>query len=258
MNDKILKLIDFFDGKTVAVAFSGGTDSAALLHILKRYASAKITAFTFHGAHIPAKEFARAKNFCKKFNVNHKIIPVDIFKIENLENSDRCYFCKKNIFEILKQEAKKIGAQIICDGTNIDDKNDYRPGMKALAELEIFSPFLEFKIGKKEIFDYLAKQNLNELAEPSNACLLSRIGYGLNFSEKLLKQIDDFENYLRALGFKQVRARIHSDILRIEIEKKDFPRFFEKIDEINKRAEHVGKKHVALDLNGYRTGSMNE
>ena len=257
MNDKIKNFHDYFNNLTVLAALSGGTDSIALLHILKKHTNADVTAVTITGAHIPEKEITRAKNFCEKFSVKHKILPVDIHKINGLDDKDRCYFCKKSIFSLLKNMAKNIGANIIVDGSNIDDKNDYRPGMKALKELDVFSPFLHFGWSKNNIFDYLKEQNLDEFISPSNACLISRISYGSDFTDELLREIDKFENFLRSLGFKQVRARIHNDIIRIEIEKERFNIFFEQINLIKKSAEKLNKKFVTLDLNGFRSGSMN-
>ncbi len=259
MINKINKLANFFTGKKILVAFSGGTDSTALLHILKSLLEIKVIAVTVKGAHISEIELNRAKEFCKRFNINHKIVSVNILEIKKIKENDknRCYYCKTHIFTLLKDFAKKINADIIADGTNMDDKGDYRPGMKALKELDIFSPFLYFGIGKKEIFDYLKEQKLDEFIQPSNACLISRINYGLDLSEGLLYKIDKFEFFLRGMGFRQVRARIHSDSVRIEIEKERFSDFFNHIDEIKKQAELLGQKFVTLDLEGYRTGSLN-
>jgi len=185
---------------------------------------------------------------------------VDILKVDGLEKNDknRCYYCKTKAFTLLKDEAKKLNADIVADGTNIDDKGDYRPGMKALKELDIFSPFLHFKIGKKEIFDYLKNQNLEKLIQPSNACLISRVAYGEKLSEDLLIKIDTAEEFLRELGFVQVRARIHNDLVRIEVEKEKFPDFFRLSEKINEKFKNLGFKFVTFDLDGYRTGSMND
>ena len=259
MTEKLKNLTGFLKEKKILVAFSGGTDSTALLHILKSTADVNVTAVTVQGAHIPEIELNRAISFCKKFNIEHKIVKVDVLKIKELKESDikRCYYCKTHIFTLLKEMAGKVNADIIADGTNLDDKGDYRPGMQALKELDIFSPFLYFKIGKKEIFDYLKEQNLDEYIQPSNACLISRINYGTEVSEELLYKIDEFEDSLRRLGFRQVRARIHTNLLRIEIEEDKFKDFFIHLDEIKSKAELLGKKFVTLDLQGYRTGSMN-
>jgi len=258
--NKIKNLIEFFNKKKVLVAYSGGTDSSALLHILNSVNKVKLTAITIKGAHVPNLELERSKKFCKKIAINHKILEVDIFKIDGLKKNDknRCYFCKKEIFSLLKIEAKKLNADFIIDGTNFDDKGDYRPGMKALEELEIFSPFLYFKIGKKEIFDYLDSQNLEEFKQPSNACLISRIDYGGEISEKVLEKIDIAEEFLRKLGFRQVRTRIHKNLVRIEIEKEKFPDFFKLSEKINNKLKSLGFKFVTFDLEGYRTGSLNE
>ncbi len=260
MIDKIKKLVEHFNGKKVLVAYSGGSDSSALLHILKSSPNIEVHAITIKGAHIPEKEFIRAIGFCEKFNINHKVLMVDILKVDGLERNDknRCYYCKTKAFTLLKEEAEKLNADIVADGTNVDDKGDYRPGMKALKELDIFSPFLHFEIGKKEIFDYLKNQNLEEFIQPSNACLISRVAYGEKLSEELLIKIDTGEEFLRKLGFVQVRARVHKDLVRIEVKKEKFSDFFPLSEKINEKFKKLGFKFVTFDLEGYRTGSMNE
>ncbi len=260
MIDKIKKLVEHFNEKKVIVAYSGGSDSSALLHILKSSPKVDVIAITIKGAHIPELELNRAKKFCKKFGVEHKILKVDILKVDGLLKNDknRCYFCKTKAFSLLKDEAKKLNADFVADGTNLDDKGDYRPGMKALKELGIFSPFLHFQIGKKEIFDYFDYQNLEEFKQPSNACLISRVDYGEELSEALLKKIDIAEGFLRKLGFRQVRTRVHNNLVRIEIEKEKFPDFFKVSEKINNKLKSLGFKFVTFDLEGYRTGSLNE
>jgi len=260
MTKKIKNLVEFLNRKKVLAAYSGGSDSSALLHILSSEPDIEVTAVTIKGAHIPEIEFNRAVKFCKEFNIEHKVLKVDILKVNGLKNNgtDRCYHCKSKAFSLIKEEAEKLNADIIADGTNLDDKGDYRPGMKALKELNIFSPFLHFKIGKKDIFNYLKEQNLNEYNQPSNACLISRVNYGGELSEELLKNIDSAEEFLRELGFRQVRARIHNNLVRIEVEKEKFPDFFRLSEKIYERFKILGFKFVTFDLDGYRTGSLNE
>ena len=252
-------LTKYFKNKKVLLAYSGGTDSTALLHILSTAPGVDVEAITIKGQHIPEREFKRAVSFCKKFDISHTILKVDILKIDGLMKNDknRCYYCKKKAFSLIKEEGEKINADIIVDGTNIDDKGDYRPGMTALKELNIFSPFLEFGMGKKEIYNYLKKNHLDEFIQPSNACLISRVAYGRELTEEILEKIDSVEEFLKGLGFKQSRLRIHDNLVRLEIKKDKFPLFFKHIDEITEELKRTGLKFITFDLEGYRTGSLN-
>ena len=259
MNDKFAAMKNFFIGKSVMVAYSGGMDSSTLIHFLSNLPDVKLTAVTVLGPHIPHEEFARSKEICSKFNINHLIIEANPLKLEGMicNDENRCYHCKTAVFKILKSKAKELEADVVCDGTNVTDTSDFRPGMRALKELEVFSPFLEFGIGKEEIKSYLVENGLTEWITPSNACLISRVPYGTKFNEEDLAKIDTAETFLRSLGIKQVRCRLHPDLVRIEVLDDDFPTITRNKAKIHDRLNEIGFKYITVDLRGYKTGGAN-
>ena len=259
MNEKFNSMKDFFRGKSVLVAYSGGMDSSTLIHFLNDLPDVKLTAVTVLGPHIPQEEFKRSKEICRKFNINHLIIEANPLKLEGMicNDENRCYFCKTAVFNILKSKAVELQADIVCDGTNVTDKSDFRPGMRALKELEVFSPFLEFGIGKEEIKSYLIENGLADWITPSNACLISRVPYGLKFDEKDLAKIDTAETFIRSLGIKQVRCRLHSDLVRIEVLDDDLHILIDNKKKIFDRLSKIGFKYITFDLRGYKTGGAN-
>jgi pyridinium-3,5-biscarboxylic acid mononucleotide sulfurtransferase len=258
--EKRKAILNAFSGKKAVVAYSGGTDSTALLHILSSAAVENIEAVTFSGPHIPAEDLERAKRFCRKTGVSHSILPVDPLAIKKVRLNDirRCYYCKRYMFKALR---KRIGSGenlIIADGTNLDDLGDYRPGLKALDEQGIFSPFAAVGLGKREIIAYLRSEKLDEWIRPSGACLLSRLSYGLEASPEILHLIGEAELFLRKLGFDQCRVRIFPDsILIIEVDEDKLAGLNENADLLKEYFASCGFRHIAYDICGYRSGSMN-
>jgi uncharacterized protein len=256
---KFEKVQKYFRGKSVFVAFSGGTDSSALLICLKNAPEVKLTAVTINGCHIPKSEFENAKNFCRQLGIKHLIIETNPLDIKDLKRNDerRCYVCKRRLFSIVKKVAANLDADIIADATNLSDKSDFRPGMKALQELDILSPFLKFEITKEEILEYLRSNNFISAIHPSNACLISRVPYGIELSEEILARIDEAESYIKSLDFSLVRCRYHLDLARIEVPLSDLPLLLENREKIVPKLNEIGFKYVTLDLRGYRTGGAN-
>jgi pyridinium-3,5-biscarboxylic acid mononucleotide sulfurtransferase len=254
------KLLNAFAGKKAVIAYSGGTDSTALLHLLSRAAATNIEAVTFSGPHIPADDPDRAERFCRKSGVSHSVLPADPLAIKKVRLNDirRCYYCKRFMFKALR---KRIGAGenlIIADGTNLDDLGDYRPGLKALKEQGVFSPFAAFGLGKREIIAYLRSEKLDEWIRPSGACLLSRLSYGIEASPEILHLIGEAELFLRKLGFNQCRVRVFPDsVLIIEVEEDKLAGIHENADLLKEYFASCGFRHVAYDMYGYRSGSMN-
>ena len=250
---------DFFKDKSVMVAYSGGMDSSALIHFLNRQPGVELTAVTVLGPHIPKEEFEKSNEICTQFNINHVIIRANPLDIEGMKSNDeeRCYHCKTAVFNILKNKASELGAEVICDGTNVTDKSDYRPGMRALKELNVFSPFLEFGIGKAEIKAYLKDNGLEGWITPSNACLISRVPYGMPMDADGLVKIDEAETFLRSFGIKQVRCRLHGDLARIEVLEDDFDIIAKNRNNIFEKLREIGFKYITVDLRGYTTGGAN-
>lgn len=172
----------------------------------------------------------------------------------------RCYYCKKSIFTKVKEIAKKNNIEHVLDGTNLDNLGDYRPGLKALEELNIVSPLKECNLTKNEIRVLSKKMNLSTYNKPAFACLATRIPYGTKINNDTLRIIEKGEKYLLELGFSQFRVRHHNDIARIEVEKSEIHKFFSNdiLEKTDNKFKEIGFKYTTLDMNGYTTGSMNK
>lgn len=251
------------DLKKTAIAFSGGADSAYLLYeAVKSLGKENVIAITACSAAFPDNEKDEAENICKKTGVKHILFDADLMSVKEFrENSkDRCYYCKKALFKKIIETAKKNDIRIVCDGSNADDEGDYRPGLKALAELDIESPLKKAGLSKTEIRQLSKEAGLSTWNKPSLACLASRIPYGEEIDVKKLKMAGAAEKLLHDMGFVQVRVRIHGDIARIETEVNDIKRITEdKVRKaISSEFKQLGFAYISLDLDGYRCGSMNE
>jgi pyridinium-3,5-biscarboxylic acid mononucleotide sulfurtransferase len=247
----------------IVVAFSGGVDSSFLLKVAKdALPDGNVLAVTAVSETYTGSELKQAKKFTKKLGVSHKIIITDELKDENFTNNpiDRCYYCKKELFKKLSKIAGDIGFGHVVDASNIDDRSDYRPGSRAKREFYVRSPLMEANFSKSDIRMHSKKLKLETWGMPSMACLASRFPYGQRIDKSSLKKIEQAEAIIKSHGVSQVRVRLHGDIARIEVEKEDIKMFVNKkiCDKITKRLRELGFKYIALDLEGYRTGSMNE
>lgn len=248
---------------SVLIAFSGGADSTFLLKVAHDVLGNKVLAITAKSETYPYSELKEAKSLAKFIGVEHKIL-----ETKELQNKDfyrnpanRCYFCKKELFSKLKKisgikEKKKIN--YVLDASNFDDLKDYRPGRLAAKELGVRSPLAEAGITKKEIRFFSKELGLPTWKKPSQACLASRIPYGHEITEKELKKVDKAENFLKQLGLKELRVRNHGEIARIEVPQKRLRFVLKNNKTIAQKFKKLGFAYTALDLNGYRTGSLNE
>ena len=248
--------------ENVAIAYSGGVDSNFLLKVAKDTLKDKVIAVTINAMMHSNREIEESINYAKEFGVNHIVVNIDNFKVEEFikNNNDRCYHCKKEVFKTIKEIAAKHNVKYVLDGTNLDDLGDFRPGLKALEELNIISPLKESKLTKEDIRILSKKMNLNTHNKPAFACLATRIPYGTKISEELLKKIEKSEEYLVSIGFNQFRVRAHNDIARIEVGKDEIYKFFNEdlLNKTNKKLKEIGFKYVTLDMAGYKMGSMNK
>jgi len=249
--------------ESVVVAFSGGVDSSFLLKTAKdTLPDGKLLAVTAVSEAYTASELKQAKRFAKDLGVRHKIIHTNELKNKNFINNpiNRCYYCKKELFGELDRIKKENRFKYVLDASNIDDIRDYRPGAKAKKEFKVRSPLIEAGFSKDYIRKFSRTLNLNTANLPSMACLASRFPYGEKINKKALKIIELAEKYIKKQGILQVRVRYHYNIARIEVEKGSMKRFFdEKFRNIvAKKLKRLGFKYVTLDIEGYRTGSLNE
>jgi pyridinium-3,5-biscarboxylic acid mononucleotide sulfurtransferase len=247
---------------SAAVAFSGGVDSTFLLKVAAEMLGDKLFAVTLKSPSFPKREIDAAVSIAGKFNVKHLIIESHEFENHDFIKNDslRCYYCKKEVFGRIIDEARNHGMAYVIDGQNYDDVSDYRPGAKAAHELGVLSPLKNNRLTKNEIRQLSREMGIPGWDKPSFACLASRIPYGTQISRSLLEKIGSLEEFLISKGFAQVRVRHHGEIARIELKKEDFPILFGKslMPGLIKEFKKAGYLYVTLDLEGYRTGSMNK
>lgn len=260
-NEKYLNLINYLQGlNKVVLAFSGGVDSTFLLKAAKDALGENVKAITIRSPYIPKWEIAEAQELVKEIGVTHQIIEAPI--IDEIQNNpeNRCYLCKTAIFKTIKSVAHEQGYHYVIDGSNFDDTGDYRPGLKALGELNIKSPLLECQLTKQEIRSLSKELGLNTWSKPAYACLLTRIPYGQELKAEDFEKIENAEKYMMDRGFRAVRVRCHGNLARIEVAKDDRKKLFDEnlLEEISRKLKEFGFKYVSLDLEGYRVGSFNE
>ena len=244
---------------SVAVAFSGGVDSAFLLWAAHKTLGKNTAAITVTGEMVSPLDVASAEEFIKLYPVPQYCIPVDILSLKEFcENTpERCYFCKRFLFERILEKAKSLHMNV-AEGSTLDDLNDFRPGRKALNELGIHSPLMEAGLTKKEI-RLLSRQNhLPTWDKPSCACLASRIPYGTEITKENLTQVRLAETYLYSLGIRQLRVRHHGTVARIETDETGFAVISQHRKEVAEKLKTLGFSYVSLDLEPYETGSMNK
>ena len=262
LQDKLNRLKRIiFAYKSVVVAFSGGQDSAFLLKVCALLLPPdKILAVTAVSATYPKGELAKARILAKQIGARLKVIRTrELNNKKFTANSiTRCYFCKQELFLKLVALAKQNKLQVVLEASSLTDKSDYRPGNIAKCELKIKSPLIEAGFNKEDICRLSKKLGLSSWNKPSLACLASRIPYGVKITADLLKRIDQAEVYLSSLGFRQVRLRHYNGLCRIEVDKSDICRLFNKRKRIVERLKGLGYNYITVDLEGYRTGSLNE
>jgi pyridinium-3,5-biscarboxylic acid mononucleotide sulfurtransferase len=260
-NDKYNELIAYLKslGKVV-LAFSGGVDSTFLLRVAKEALGDNVKAVTIMSPYIPKWEIAEAKELVKELGVDHEIIEASIIDSIKYNPEDRCYLCKTAVFSMITAVAKEQGYNCVIDGTNFDDISDYRPGLRALKELEVKSPMLECKLTKAEIRGFSKELGLKTWDKPAYACLLTRIPYGDELKVEAFERIEKAERFMMSIGFRAVRVRCHGDLARVEVNRNDRSKLFDEeiLDTIAEKIKECGFKYVTMDLQGYRVGSFNE
>lgn len=245
---------------SVLVSFSGGVDSTLLLRAAVEEVGDHVLAVTFAGdLHSPAETAEAAELACslgvEYLHVEHNVLKNTVFAGNP---PDRCYHCKKEMYGRLTDLARERGINVVADGANADDAGDYRPGLRAARETGVISPLLEAGLGKEEIRALSRKLGLPTADKPASPCLATRFPYGMEISPEALKQVGAAEAIIRAMGIPEARVRHHGDLARIEVPGQYRRLILEKAAEAETGLKALGYVYVALDLRGYRTGSMNE
>ncbi|MDG4549571.1 MAG: ATP-dependent sacrificial sulfur transferase LarE [Candidatus Contendobacter sp.] len=244
---------------SVAVACSGGLDSSLLLAAARLALGDRVLALTVATPYMATYEIVQVEELTRMLDVRHRVLNLPIPPEIVRNPPDRCYRCKQALFAELKAAAAEEGFPWLADGTNRDDLSDYRPGMRALRELEVRSPLLEAELGKTEIRRYARALNLPVWDKPASACLLTRLPHDTQVDLHLLRRVEASEEALRALGFRAVRVRCHGDLARIEVDPAEHPRLLDQAvaDQVTAALTGCGFQYVTLDLRGYRMGSFN-
>ena len=258
---RLLEYMQKICSKDVCVAFSGGVDSSVILKAACEAAAAygsKVYAVTFETRLHPKADLPEAQRVAKEAGALHHVIYVNELDNPAILNKpvDRCYLCKKYLFEHLLTFAAEKGIDTVLEGNNADDLLVYRPGTRAVRELGVLSPLAELGITKAQVREIASEMGLSCASRPSSPCLATRLPYGTEISFDLLEKVDAGEQWMQQQGFAVVRLRVHGDILRIEIEKAQFGDFMKKSDVIVQKMKELGFDYVTLDMEGFRSGSM--
>lgn len=247
---------------SVVVCYSGGVDSAFVLLVAHRVLGARAVGLTAVSPSLAPSEKELAIRVAKEIGARHELVETHEIDDPNYaaNPTDRCYYCKSELYDVAEKWAKDNGFAAIANGTNTDDLGDYRPGLQAASEAKIVSPLVDVGMSKADVRRHSKTLGLGVWDKPASACLSSRLPYGTSVTRERLAQIGGLEEELRALGFRQLRVRWHEKIARIEIAQEELGRAFDP--ELRERIVAAGKRHgfvyVTLDLQGYRTGSHNE
>ena len=245
----------------VCLAFSGGIDSSLLLRLCRDAAAeqgTRLYAVTFDTVLHPPVDRETAQRVATENNVIHEILEINELEQDEIRYNptNRCYLCKRTLFSKLLVFAREKGIAHVLEGTNHDDLSQYRPGLQAVRELGIKSPLLEAGLTKSEIRSWAKELGISVAERPSTPCLATRLPYGAQIDIELLKLIGEAEAALRALGFWNVRVRVHGDILRLELDKEAFAKALACQTELETILRPVGPRYLTLDLEGFRSGSM--
>jgi uncharacterized protein len=259
---KLMKEVEGYLDRGVCIAFSGGVDSSLLLKVAcmsaKEHGVEVPYAVTFETRLHPHSDTEEAKETAKEFGARHAVIQIDEFQDERIRKNpvDRCYLCKKLLFTDLKEFAGKAHCQVLMDGSNYDDTKVYRPGMRALKEMGVISPLMDLRLTKQQVRNMALALGIKASSKPSTPCMATRLPYGTEFDYELLDRIHQAETFIRGLGFYNVRLRLHGQIGRIEIDKERFAEFLDRREEVIARLKELGFIYITLDLQGFRSGSM--
>jgi pyridinium-3,5-biscarboxylic acid mononucleotide sulfurtransferase len=248
--------------RSVMVAFSGGVDSTFVLRVAHDAIGARVLALTTTSPTMPDEDRESALEMARLIGARHLVIESNELDVPGYAQNpiDRCYLCKANLFTVCEAKAAELGVDEIVDGLNLDDLRDYRPGMQAASEKHVRHPLVEAELSKAEIRELSRAMGLPTWDRPASPCLSSRFPYGTEITPEGLAKVAAGEKLLRKLGFRVVRVRYHGDVARLEIERSEIARIFEPEvrDTVDREFKKIGFRFVAVDLRGFRSGSLNE
>lgn len=258
-HQRLKEIIRSYD--RLAIAFSGGVDSTLLLYVAHDVLGDNAVALSARVPMTPRSEADEAEAFCKANHIEQYWCEPAVLDVPEVKANDpkRCYYCKCLLFSSMKQRASELGFDVIADGSNLDDRSDYRPGAQALEELGVTSPLVEASLSKDEIRSLSHALSLPTWNKQSNACLATRFPYGRTLNDEKLRMVESAEQMLHDLGFDYVRVRVHDDTARVEIAPQQFSMLLDGPvrTKVSEYLHAAGFAYVALDLDGFRTGSMN-
>ncbi len=262
LEQKEEKLIEVLKGYgKVVIGYSGGVDSTYLSYISNKTLGKDSLCVTIVAELHSKREIAESIEFAKDNGIDQKIVEVSVVENDFIKNNpvDRCYHCKTSVFGIIKSICKENGFNVVLDGTNTDDLSDYRPGLKAIEELEIKSPLYEAGLSKNEIRELSKKHGLITHDKPSFACLASRVPYNTPINKEKLEMVEKAENFLMDKGFVELRVRHLGNLARIEVARGERSKLFDEklLNEIDAKFKEIGFVYVTMELSGYKMGSLN-
>ena len=260
---KLMEIMDRLCRKDVCLAFSGGVDSSLLLKLavdMGKIHGSRVYAVTFDSRLHPACDLENARKVAGELGGIHCVITVDELELEEIRQNprNRCYLCKKQLFQHLLLVAEKQGAAVVLEGTNEDDLHVYRPGIQAVRELGVKSPLAEAGLTKAEVKELAAEYGISAASRPSTPCMATRLPYGAELDYEVLKKIEQGEEILKKYLDGNIRLRLHGDIVRIEADPVQMKQVLDKKDEIVRELKQLGFLYLTLDLEGFRSGSMDQ
>lgn len=262
-HEKLKEILREYAKNDVMVAFSGGVDSSLILKLTceaARETGKKVYAVMLHTMLHPSGEVIEARKTAEEMGAIFLVLQVDELENAGIEENpvNRCYLCKKYLFQKLQEKAQELQVTEVLEGTNEDDMYVYRPGIAAVRELGIRSPLLEAGLTKREVRALAGKYQMEVSTKPSTPCLATRFPYGTALTYEAMRRVEHGEEFLKTLGFYNVRLRVHGDIARIETDKEAFGRLLEQREEIIAVLKKLGYQYITIDLEGFRSGSMDD